>query len=174
MLDKDAKLVELLSNEIVLRSTTAIRVPSAGTYTFNVQSSGRGTTTRSSPAQPNSGRTSHRRRSSRGDSTDHSILYRQFRFAARNLSHDGKRNFIVKLLNTQGQLVDLSANEIGAFNGSVGIRIPANGVYIFVIEADGAVNRRDAIGEMIKGWPAVSRHLPARATTRAPAEITPR
>lgn len=54
------------------------------------------------------------------------------------LTHDGQRNFIVHLLDDQGQLVDGLVNVIGPFDGSKAMRIPSSGYYVLDVMADGA------------------------------------
>lgn len=51
--------------------------------------------------------------------------------------HSGDSNFIVWLRNSQGELVQLIANEIGGYSGTRGFSVPA-GQYLLDIEADGA------------------------------------
>lgn len=53
------------------------------------------------------------------------------------LSHDGRSNFTVWLLDSQGQRVELLVNEIGLFDGSTAIGIDEAGVYILDVDADG-------------------------------------
>ena len=58
--------------------------------------------------------------------------------------HDGSSNFIVKLLNEQGDLVDVLVNEIGAFKGAKAIGVNKSniigaspGTHLLDITADG-------------------------------------
>ena len=53
------------------------------------------------------------------------------------MNHDGSSNFIVWLLNNNGHKVDLLVNKIGSYDGSTAIGLPAAGVHILDIEADG-------------------------------------
>lgn len=55
-----------------------------------------------------------------------------------DMSHDGASNFGIWLLDSNGDPVDLLVNEIGDFDGSTAVGVPAAGVYILDIEADGA------------------------------------
>lgn len=54
------------------------------------------------------------------------------------LEHDGRDNFIVELLDNEGELVDLLANEIGGFTGETLVRIEAAGEHVLNVDADGA------------------------------------
>ena len=40
------------------------------------------------------------------------------------MKYDGSENFIVWMVDDQGNKVDLLANEIGSFDGSKAVRIP--------------------------------------------------
>src|SRR5207248_2546315 len=53
------------------------------------------------------------------------------------MTHNGASNFIVQLLDSNGQDVDGLVNEIGSFHGSKAEGIQADGVYLFDVQADG-------------------------------------
>ena len=53
------------------------------------------------------------------------------------MTHDGQSNFAIWLLRDDGSIVDLLVNEIGPFNGSTALQIPANDTYILDITGDG-------------------------------------
>jgi hypothetical protein len=53
------------------------------------------------------------------------------------LTHTGSSNFAIWLLDSNGEHVDLLVNEIGPFDGSTAIGVPAAGVHILDIHADG-------------------------------------
>ena len=46
-------------------------------------------------------------------------------------------NFIIWLMDNQGNEIDLVANEIGNFNGSKAVSITQSGNYLLNIDADG-------------------------------------
>jgi len=53
--------------------------------------------------------------------------------------HSGSSNFIVHLLDEEGNQVGFSlVNEIGPFDGSKAVSIPRDGVYLLDIDADGS------------------------------------
>lgn len=52
-------------------------------------------------------------------------------------THDGRSNFIVNLLDAQGNWIGMPANAIGGGDSSKAIRINANGDYLLNILADG-------------------------------------
>ena len=53
------------------------------------------------------------------------------------MAHQGNRNFIVWLLDSNGRRVDLLVNEIGSFSGSKAVQIPRDGTYLLQVQADG-------------------------------------
>ena len=52
--------------------------------------------------------------------------------------HDGSSNFIVKLLDGDGDTVEYLANEIGSFEGSSAIKIDKAAAYLLDVDADGS------------------------------------
>jgi hypothetical protein len=54
-----------------------------------------------------------------------------------NMKYSGTSNFIIWLLDSNGDKVGLLANEIGAFNGAQALEIPGPGDYILDVDADG-------------------------------------
>ncbi len=54
-----------------------------------------------------------------------------------HLTHGGKSNFIVHLLDSNANLVEGLVNVIGVFDGGTAVRIPKDGQYLFNVEADG-------------------------------------
>jgi hypothetical protein len=139
LLDKDAKLIEGLANEIGSYSgKRAIRIPAAGTYTLNVQSSGSWTIValQPGPAEFSQGVVPPQKFTGRGD--QYSPYLNAKTGALRIASHHtGQTNFIVFLLDSQGRLIEGIANEIGPYDGTKVIRIPRDGVYLLSIQADG-------------------------------------
>jgi hypothetical protein len=51
------------------------------------------------------------------------------------MKHVGSSNFSVFLMNSNGEIVELLANDIGSFNGSKAAGIPFKGTYILDIQA---------------------------------------
>lgn len=54
------------------------------------------------------------------------------------LAHDGRRNFVVWLLDANGQQLELLVNQIGPYQGSTAVGIEKAGEYVFNVEGDGA------------------------------------
>jgi|GEM_PF-2606726 len=54
-----------------------------------------------------------------------------------DMTHTGSSNFIVWLLDSNGEYVDLMANEIGDYDGSQATGIDARGSYYLDVDADG-------------------------------------
>ncbi len=53
------------------------------------------------------------------------------------VSHDGDSNFVVRLLDENGQSVDTLFNQIGAYHGDQGFAIAKAGQYLLDVAADG-------------------------------------
>ena len=139
LLGQDAKLVELPVNTIGQYSgDTALRIPSTGKYTLNVESSGDWTIDYRQPGAAELAQAGSLplHRADRGDRRTSFFRANSgaLRIAAK---HSGKSNFIVRVLDSQGRLVDLVVNEIGAFDGAKTVRLPTTGVFIIVVAADG-------------------------------------
>ena len=74
-----------------------------------------------------------------GQGQEATRVFRLNRGLARfSLAHTGDRNFIVWLLDSRGDEVDLLVNEIGPFNGSAALGIEQAGQYLLTVDADGA------------------------------------
>lgn len=56
------------------------------------------------------------------------------------MTHDGSSNFIIWLLNDDGQQLELLVNEIGSFDGATAIGIEDSGDYLLDVSADGNWN----------------------------------
>ena len=52
--------------------------------------------------------------------------------------HDGSSNFIVTLLDGDGDTVEYLTNEIGSFEGSSAIKIDKSAAYLLDVDADGS------------------------------------
>lgn len=53
------------------------------------------------------------------------------------MTHTGSRNFGIWLYDSNGERLELLVNDIGNFNGSKAVQIPANGEYLLDVSADG-------------------------------------
>ena len=65
--------------------------------------------------------------------------------SAASFSHVGSGNFIVQLMKSDGSLSELLVNDIGAYSGTVAVKVQEGaffglipGVYALVIQADGS------------------------------------
>jgi len=74
-----------------------------------------------------------------GQGQEATRVFRLNRGLARfSLAHTGDDNFIVWLLDSSGDQIDLLVNEIGPFNGSAAVGIEQAGQYLLTVDADGA------------------------------------
>lgn len=55
-----------------------------------------------------------------------------------HMTHKGRRNFSMPLLDSQGEYIELLVNRIGTFDGSKAVGIKTDGTYVLDIAADGA------------------------------------
>ena len=135
LLDSNGKTVELLANTIgSFNGSKAVGIQSNGTYLLNITASGKWTVTIEQP-----------RPTSAPNVTDFSgksqTATQLFTLSAGlktfQMTHSGDGNFAPVLLNRDGKVVDLLANEIGHFNGSKAKSIPRDGIYILDVTANG-------------------------------------
>lgn len=61
-------------------------------------------------------------------------------FATFEATHDGGSNFVLDLLDANGNSMELLVNEIGSYNGKTFALIPSDGDYLLNIDADGSWN----------------------------------
>lgn len=58
-------------------------------------------------------------------------------FSSWHITHEGRSNFQVKLLSTDGKIADMNINEIGRFQGTQAFPIKKDGDYLINVHADG-------------------------------------
>lgn len=128
--------IDLIANEIgSSNGSKAVGITSAGDYILNVQANGPWTVT---ITQPRKSATRSAPLTLQGTGNQASELFtlgnglRTF-----NMDYHGSNNFIVWLMDDQGNQVDLLANQIGNFNGSKAVGIPQTGTYLLNIQANG-------------------------------------
>ena len=135
LLDSDGEQVDLLVNVIgQFDGSHAIALDRAGTYLLDVEANG----TWNADVEPVAvaGAVSAPATLS-GSSAAASQPLRLVRGLVTIQMHgSGKGNFAVWLLDGEHR-IDLLANDIGAFDGSTAEHIPADGVYILDVEANG-------------------------------------
>jgi len=141
LLDSQGNYVALLSNEIgACEGSSADSIRSAGDYVLSVTADGNwtfsceatGPVVQPPPEEPNvilefSG---HGNEATQPFRLDSGLI----RFS---YTHDGQSNFMVDLLDSQGNYVALLSNEIGACEGSSAHGIRAAGDYLLDVMGDG-------------------------------------
>ena len=139
LLDKDAKMIGLLANVIgSYNGSTAIRVPAGGQFSLNVDANGLWTIEALQPGKAEQAIASSLPQTFMGPGPLATPLFTSNGGALRlTMKHAGKSNFAVTVLDSQGNLIDLAANVIGSFDGSKVVRLPRQGTYLLVVEADG-------------------------------------
>lgn len=127
LLDENANVVKLVTNEIGSYNGSQVFAIDAGTYQYNVTADGAWTIEMSQeiPDEVVSGSAS-----GKGDTA----LFMDLEDGAQTFSftHDGQSNFAVQANDSV-----LLVNEIGAYEGSQVQRVDDAGVYFFNITADG-------------------------------------
>jgi hypothetical protein len=134
--DSSGEDIELLVNEIgTFNGSTALGIPVSGAYALDINADG-GWTVKIEQLKPTSAPSVPQ--TFNGTGPEASPLFSLGdALTTFDMSHDGSSNFAIWLLDSNGDLVDLLVNEIGDFDGSTAIGVPAAGVYILDIEADG-------------------------------------
>jgi len=127
--------VELLANEIGSFSGAVAVGVEAGNYLLDITADGPWTVRIEEP-RPVSAPPPPQTFTGRGQ--DISPFFGLSAGLARfTMTHDGASNFIVWLLDANGEPVDLLVNEIGPFNGSKAAGIDVGRIYLLNITADG-------------------------------------
>ncbi|HLG72668.1 MAG TPA: hypothetical protein VK009_19795 [Chloroflexota bacterium] len=136
VLDGTGSEIGLLANVIGSYSGSQFQqLPSAGQYVFQVQASAPWTITlQNFPAWP-SGQTPNGPITGKGPAA--LALQLNGGLVTFAMTHDGKSNFAVTFNDASDNEMDLLANVIGPFNGSQAEGVPAPGVYLLNVEADG-------------------------------------
>jgi hypothetical protein len=136
LLDSSGESVDLLVNEIgSFSGKKALGIPADGQYLLDVTADGPWSVTisQSTPGSPESVPQTFS-----GKSQDVSPFFSVGEgLATFKMSHNGDSNFIITLLDSSGNDVELLVNEIGKFNGSKAIQIPTTGTYLLDIQANG-------------------------------------
>lgn len=136
LLDSEGNPVELLANEIgKFDGAKAVQVE-AGEYVIDVTANGAWEIVAEQP-RPIEAPPLPAALSGSGQTVS------AFFFAKRGLTrfqmnHAGDANWAPKLLNADGDPIELLANEIGKFEGEKAVRIPLDDIYVIDVTANGA------------------------------------
>ncbi|MCK4222094.1 MAG: PKD domain-containing protein, partial [Dehalococcoidia bacterium] len=134
--DDQGNWVELLVNEIgSFDGTKAIGIESTGSYLLDIQADGDWTVTIDQP-NPKSAPAAPQTYSGVGKQVSPFFTLASG-LATFHMEHTGSSNFIILLLDNQGQWVELLVNEIGSFSGGKAVGIDTPGIHLLDIQADG-------------------------------------
>ena len=136
LLDDEGDKVELLVNEIgEFDGSKAVGIKKQGDYIVDISADGRWTITIEQP-RPSSAPSVPKTLKGKGQQASEAFSLDNglARFV---MTHDGKANFAVWLLDDEGDKVELLVNEIGEFDGSKAVSIRKGGIYLLDISADG-------------------------------------
>ena len=136
LLDSNGNNVDLLANVVGdFDGSKAVGISKPGDYILNIDADGPWTVDISQP-RPQTAQSVPISFSGKGQQVSQFITLNPglTRF---EMTHDGESNFIVWLLDSNGNNVDLLVNEVGAFDGSKATGIKYSGIYCLNIAADG-------------------------------------
>ena len=138
LLDSNGNPVDYsLVNDIgVFNGSKAIKINQSGKYLLNISADGAWTI---NIQQPRSAQASQVNSFNDIGQKATQLFYLSQGLHTISMTHSGSSNFIVKLLDNDGNPVDYSlVNEIGSFNGSKAVKINYSGIYLFNVQADGS------------------------------------
>lgn len=136
LLDNNGKMVDLLANEIGnFSGSKAVGITSKGEYLLDVTASGKWTVSIKQP-RPTSAESKPQALTGKGQQASKFIKLENG-LTTFKLKHTGSSNFAVTLLDKNGNLKELLANEIGNFDGSKATGVNTSGIYLLNITADG-------------------------------------
>jgi hypothetical protein len=117
------------------QGSTPVQIPRGADYLLDVQADGPWQIVVEQPRAASAPQT----RSFSGDSQQATQLFALSAGLHRvHMTHQGDSNFIVDLLDENGESVTLGlANEIGPFDGSRAVQVPVDGIYLFSVQANG-------------------------------------
>ncbi|MGB9927621.1 MAG: YncE family protein [Methanosarcina sp.] len=133
---KSGKEIELLANEIgSFNGSHAVGIESDGDYVLNINADGNWKVTTEQPTQA-AIQSIPLTLQGNGHKASQ-IFYLEPGMKRFEMKHAGSSNFIIWLMDDQGNEIDLVANEVGNFNGSKAVSITQSGNYLLNIDADG-------------------------------------
>ncbi len=136
LLDSSGQRIEGLVNEIgPFEGSQALGIDTPGEFVLDVQAGGNWNVKIDQP-RPTSAPATPKTLSGRGQQASEFIEI-DSGLTTFKMTHSGQSNFIVSLLDSDGQRVEGLVNEIGPFDGSKATGISSSGIYILDIQADG-------------------------------------
>ena len=136
LLNDEGDQIDLLVNKIgEFDGSKALCVTKQGDYILDISADGSWTITIEQP-RPSYASPVPKMLKGTGQQASE-MFYLDTGLARFEMTHDGDRNFIVWLLNDEGDQIDLLVNKIGEFDGSKAVSIRKGGNYLLSISADG-------------------------------------
>ena len=136
LLDDDGNQIDLLVNKIgEFDGSQAVGIKTLGNYILDISADGSWTITIEQP-RPSYAPPVPKTLKGTGQQASE-MFYLDKGLARFEMTHDGDRNFIVWLLDDDGNQIDLLVNKIGEFDGSKAVSIRKGGNYLLSISADG-------------------------------------
>ena len=136
LLDNTGEEVELLVNETDnFDGAKAVGIETNGTYILDVSADGQWTVKIEQP-RPITAPSIPQTFTGTGQQVSEFVTIPRGLTTFR-ITHSGSSNFIIWLLNDDGETIELLVNETGSFNGSKAVGIEQTGIYLLDIAADG-------------------------------------
>lgn len=136
LIDETGETIDLLANVIgEFRGSKALNIKKSGQYLCNINADGNWIVRISQPILTN-GKTKPIKFTGKGQQiSDYMKL--NIGLTIFKMTHSGTGHFAVSLLSSNGETIELLANDIGGFNGSKAVKIKKQGIYLLQIQADG-------------------------------------
>ena len=136
LLDDNGNKIEILVNKIgEFDGSKAVGIKNGGNYILDISADGRWAITIEQPRPSNISPVPKMLKGTEQQASE--MFYLDKGLARFEMIHDGDQNFIVWLLDDNGNKIDILVNEIGKFDGSKAVSIRKDGNYILDISADG-------------------------------------
>jgi len=136
LLNDEGDQIDLLVNKIgEFDGSRAVGITKQGDYILDISADGSWTVTIEQP-RPSYAPPVPKTLKGTGQQASE-MFYLDTGLARFEMTHDGDRNFIVWLLDDDGNQIDLLVNKVGEFDGSKAVSIRKGGNYLLSISADG-------------------------------------
>ena len=153
LLDSDGQQIELLVNTIGLANCSlskAVGIDKKGEYLLDISTNGEWSVEIEQP-RPSIADTYSKFFTGTGNQVS-PFLKLDKGLVIFRLTHAGIANFIVELLDSNGQYIELLANEIGEFDGTKAVGISQSGLYLLNITAEDSSWFTGMSGEKKADW----------------------
>ncbi len=135
LLNNDGDLIELLVNRIGdFKGSKAVHIESQGKHILDITANGKWTVEITQPRAKTAPTSSH---FSGDDQQVTKLFHLEKGLVIFKMKHSGDANFAPFLMDKDGNLIALLANEIGRFDGSKAVKIPHDSIFLLDVTANG-------------------------------------